>query len=57
MDGNDLALVELLLEYGAGPNAQGRKGRTPISRAEQMGNAAIAEALKNPPAKRQGGER
>jgi hypothetical protein len=40
-----------LVKHGANVDAKGRKGRTPRSRAEEIGNNEIIEALKQAPAK------
>ena len=42
--GNEEA-AELLLKYGASPNAAGRKGSTALMPAEQGGHLMIAELL------------
>jgi ankyrin repeat protein len=39
------AVVKLLLEHGADPNAKNQVGFTPVSRAKDLGCASIVKAL------------
>jgi ankyrin repeat protein len=45
VDKGDERVVKLLLEKGAQPNFEDRKGQTPLSRAVENGSVAIVQLL------------